>query len=84
MAKQLSLEQVVTCGVEKNIAAAMLPQVNQWLSSLPTFECWQRFTREILKPDRPFPLHELLYETTFWDEGKTFDLISATECPRDL
>jgi acetyl-CoA synthetase len=69
MAKQLSLEQVVTCGVEKNMAAAMLPQIEQWLSSLPASECWQCLTQKILKPNHPFALHQLLYETTFsdWD-----------------
>ncbi|MGK7873035.1 MAG: AMP-binding protein [Xenococcaceae cyanobacterium] len=69
MAKQLSLEQIVTCGVEKTTAAAMLLQINQWLFSLPATECWQRLTRQILKPHHPFLLHELLYETTFsgWD-----------------
>ena len=69
MAKQLSLEHVVTCGVEKNIAAAMLPQINLWLSSLPARECWQQLTRHIVKPSQPCALHQLLYETTFsdWD-----------------
>jgi acetyl-CoA synthetase len=70
--KQLSLEHVVTCGVEKDTAAAMLPQINQWLSSVPACECWQRLTQHILKPNRPFRLHELLYKTTFcnWDTSQ--------------
>ncbi len=67
MAKQLSLQQIVKCGVNQTIAAAMLPQINQWLASLPSVECWQRFSREILKPDYPFSLHELLYQTAFSD-----------------
>src|SRR5919199_3110993 len=72
MAKQLSLEQVVTCGLEKNIATEMLPQIEQWLSSLPASECWQCLTQHILKPDHPFSLHQLLYETTFsdWDKSQ--------------
>lgn len=69
MAKQLLLEQIINCGVEKNVAAAMLQEINQWLSSLPAAKCWQRLTQHILKPNCPFPLHELLYKTTFsdWD-----------------
>ncbi|GAB4184167.1 MAG: AMP-binding protein [Coleofasciculaceae cyanobacterium] len=69
MAKQLSLEQVITCGVEKNTAVAMLPKINQWLSSLPASECWQRLTQYILESDYPFELHQLLYQVTFsdWD-----------------
>jgi acetyl-CoA synthetase len=76
MVKQLSLsvEHLVTYGVEKNTAAAILPQINLWLSSLPAAECWRRFTQEILKPSHPFALHELMYKTTFsdWDQSQGF------------
>ena len=69
MNKQLSLEQIVNCGAEKTAASAMLPQINQWLSSLPAADCWQHLTQQILKSNHPFVLHELLYNTTFseWD-----------------
>jgi acetyl-CoA synthetase len=72
MAKQLSLEQVVTCDLENNIATEMLPQIEQWLSSLPASECWQRLTQNILKPDHPLALHQLLYKTVFsdWDTSQ--------------
>ena len=64
MQKQLSLEQVVTCGLEKNTAATVLPQINQWLSSLSACECWQQLTQHILTPTHPFALHQLLYRVT--------------------
>jgi acetyl-CoA synthetase len=69
MSKQLSLEQLLNCGLETNTASAILPQVNHWLVSLPTARCWQRLVQYILKPCHPFALHELLYKTTFsdWD-----------------
>lgn len=67
MAKQLSLECIVACGVEKTIAAAILPQMNRWLASLPAAECWQYLTRHILTPDLPFALHALLYKIVFSD-----------------
>lgn len=72
MAKQLLLEELVTCGIEKNLAAAMLQQIAPRLSSLPAAECWQQISQQILKPDHPFALHELLYETTFcdWDASQ--------------
>ena len=72
MTKQLSLEQVVTCGVEQDMAAAMLPQLNQWLVSLPATECWHYLTQYILKPSYPFALHQLLYKTTYsdWDASQ--------------
>ena len=65
MVKQLSFKQAIACGVEKTTAAVMLPQIERWLSSLPAPECWQRLTQLFLKPNHPFSLHELLYETTF-------------------
>ncbi|BAU66188.1 AMP-dependent synthetase and ligase [Stanieria sp. NIES-3757] len=67
MTKQLSLDEIVKCGVNQKIAVAILPQINQWLASLPAIECWQYFSREILKPEHPFLLHELLYQTVFAD-----------------
>ncbi len=72
MHKQLSLEQIVTCGLEKNTAAALLLHINQWLSSLSACECWQQLTQHILTPTHPFALHQLLYETTFsgWDSDR--------------
>lgn len=67
--KQLSLQQIVNCGVDRETAIAILPQIDRWLASLSAIECWQQLTRHILTPDCPFALHELLYETTFsdWD-----------------
>lgn len=72
MVKQLLLEEVVTCGIEKPLATTMLKQINRCLSSLSAAECWQYLTQNVLKPDRPFALHELLYETTFsdWDNSQ--------------
>ncbi|MBD2194258.1 MULTISPECIES: AMP-binding protein [Calothrix] len=72
MTKQLSLEQITACGISQETAAIMLPQINQWLSSLPAAKCWQHLTQNILKPDQPFHFHELLYQTTFadWQTGQ--------------
>jgi acetyl-CoA synthetase len=69
MVKQVLLEQIMQCGVPQDIAKTLLPQINQWLASLPAIECWQHITQQLLKPSAPFPLHLLLYETTFadWD-----------------
>jgi acetyl-CoA synthetase len=67
MTKQLLFDEIIKCGVNQTIATSMLPQINQWLTSLPAIECWQYLSREILKPEHPFPLHELLYQTVFSD-----------------
>lgn len=72
MAKQLSLEQLTTCGMDTSTAKSVLVQINQWLVSLPASECWQQLTHHILKPEHSFALHQLLYEITFsdWEFGQ--------------
>jgi acetyl-CoA synthetase len=72
MVKQLSLEQIVACGVETETAIAMLPQLNQWLAAGSVIACWQQIVRQLLSPNYPFALHELLYATTFsdWDASQ--------------
>lgn len=74
MDRQVVLEQIIQCGVEQETAVALLPSINQWLTTLPAIACWQHLTRHLLKPDHPFALHQLLYETTFadWDFRQGF------------
>jgi acetyl-CoA synthetase len=67
MTKQLSLEQIVACGVDEETAAAILPQIDRLLLSLPADLRWQQIVQNILTSDLPFALHELLYETAFFD-----------------
>lgn len=71
MAKQLSLEQIIACGVTAETATEILPHINQSLSTLPLIACWQDLTQHLLTSEHPFPLHQLLYETTFtdWQDG---------------
>ncbi|ARV60795.1 AMP-dependent synthetase [Nostocales cyanobacterium HT-58-2] len=72
MRTELSLEQIIACGIEKDIAIEILPQVNQWLVSFSAADCWQHLTQYILKPNHPFALHELLYKTAYsdWDKSQ--------------
>ncbi len=72
MAKQVSLEKILKCGVNQTIAHALLSEINHCLASLSPVDCWQYFSREVLKPNHPFPLHELLYQTVFadWDSSQ--------------
>ncbi|MBD3885707.1 AMP-binding protein [Phormidium tenue FACHB-886] len=66
MAKQVSLEQILQCGVAQSTADTLLLLINQSLVTLPAGKCWQHLT-QLLKPTHPFSLHQLLYETTFGD-----------------
>ncbi len=70
--KSVLLQQIVECGIDMDTAAAILPVVNQSLMSLTAAECWQKLTKDVLKPDYPFSLHELLYNKTFsnWDRSQ--------------
>ncbi|MUG94392.1 AMP-binding protein [Scytonema sp. UIC 10036] len=72
MRAQLSLEQIIACGVEGNTAIAILRQVNESLALLQPADCWQYIVQYILEPNHPFALHELLYKTTFskWDSSQ--------------
>ena len=77
MTKQLSLEQLMTCGLAKPAAVAMLSQINQCLLYTKTTDCWQCLSKTILKPQHPFSLHELLYKTVFSDEDQGQDPATA-------
>ncbi len=67
MPKKITIEQLIACGLEESTAALLLPCANECLGSLPPPRCWEKLSREVLKPDLPFPLHKLLYETTYCD-----------------
>ena len=69
MNKQLSQKQIVDCGIGEHETITMLPEINQLLATLTPVECWQFLSKKILKPQHPFALHELLYQTVFadWD-----------------
>jgi acetyl-CoA synthetase len=47
------------------------------LASLSAAECWQSLVQYVLKPSYPFALHELLYETTFWDWDSNLGIAPA-------
>ena len=65
----LLLEDLTACGVNQETATLLLPQINQWLTTLSATECWQHLAQYLLKPDHPFLLHQYLYAATFseWD-----------------
>ncbi|PSB05246.1 AMP-binding protein [Merismopedia glauca] len=67
MRKPLSLTEILDCGLDAEIASLILAEINQWLGSASSVECWQHFSRNLLKPEYPFSFHQLLYTTTFPD-----------------
>ena len=72
MAAQLTLKQILACGVKTSKAIEILPTINQCLSDVPPLEGWQRLIQAVLTPALPFTLHALLYNTAFsdWDASQ--------------
>lgn len=67
----LTLEQLVTCGLEKAEALKITEAVNQILPTQSPTACWYEISRYILTPQHPFVLHQLLYETIYADFDRT-------------
>ena len=67
----LTLEQLVTCGLEKAEALQIIEAVNRILPTQSPTACWAEISRYILTPQHPFALHQLLYETVYADFDRT-------------
>ena len=72
MAKKLTHENLIECGLDKSTSDRLLACINPLLASLPAAACWKEISQTILTPDHPFALHQLLHNTVFADwEGMT-------------
>ncbi|MDE0323752.1 MAG: AMP-binding protein [Candidatus Poribacteria bacterium] len=67
----LTVEQLVTCGLEKAEALQITETVNRILPTQSPTACWYEISRYILMPQHPFALHQLLYETVYADFDRT-------------
>ena len=67
----LTVEQLVTCGLEKVEALQITEAVNRILPTQSPTACWHEISRYILTPQHPFALHQLLYETVYADFDRT-------------
>ena len=67
MAKKLTRENLIECGLERSTSDRLIEFINPLLASLPAATCWQKITQTILTPDHPFALHQLLHNTVFAD-----------------
>ena len=63
----LTVEQLVTCGLEKAEALQITEAVNRILPTQSPTACWCEISRYILTPQHPFALHQFLYETIYAD-----------------
>ena len=71
MAKKLTHENLIECGLDKSTSDRLLACINPLLASLPAAACWREISQTILTPDHPFALHQLLYKTVFTDWKST-------------
>ena len=67
MAKKLTRENLIECGLDRSTSDRLIEFINPLLASLPAAACWQKITQTILTPDHPFALHQLLHNTVFAD-----------------
>ena len=65
MAKQLTRENLIECGLDRSTADHLIKRINPLLASLPAAACWKEISQTVLTPDHPFALHQLLYNTVF-------------------
>ena len=63
----LTVEQLVTCGLEKAEASKITEVVNRILPTQSPTACWCEISRHILTPQHPFALHQFLYEMIYAD-----------------
>ena len=63
----LTVEQLITCGLDKTEASKVAEAVNRLLSTQSPTACWHEISRDILTPQHPFALHQFLYETVYAD-----------------
>ena len=67
MAKKLTRENFIKCGLDESTSDRLLERINPLLASLPAAACWGQISQTILIPDHPFALHQLLHNTVFAD-----------------
>ena len=63
----LTSEQLIACGLEKAEALKIAETVNRLMSTQAPTDCWREISRYILRPEHPFALHQLLYDTVYAD-----------------
>ncbi len=67
----LSTQQVMACGLDPAQAEGLARQINDCLCRLGPADCWTELGRNVLKPQIPFAVHQLVYDTVFagWDNN---------------
>ena len=67
MAKKLTCDNLIECGLDKSTSEQLIEHINPLLASLSAAACWGKISQTILTPDYPFAFHQLLHNTVFAD-----------------
>ena len=72
MGKKITTDQLVSMNMDESTAKDLSNHINQLIEDIGPAECWQKVSKDILKPDDPFELHWFLYNRIYsdWDESK--------------
>jgi len=75
MGKKITAEQLASMeimDIDESTAKDLSSRINQLIEDFGPAECWQKVSKDILKPDDPFELHWFLYNRIYsdWDESK--------------
>lgn len=64
---QVSVAELLDCGLESGQAAAFVAALGTLDGQLPSARVWQWLTRNLLRPQHPLAVHELLHRAVFAD-----------------
>ena len=72
MGKKVTADQLASMNIDESIAKDLSSRINRFIEDIGPAECWQKVSKDILKPDDPFELHWFLYNRIYsdWDESK--------------
>lgn len=69
LASELNVEQLTACGLPQDQAEAFVAAIDPLDPQMTPAEAWQWLTRNLLRPEHPMEVHELLHGKVFadWD-----------------
>ena len=75
MTEMIAAEQLVKLNIDESTAKLLAQRINQYIKTSPSAPtCWERISKEILRPDYPFELHWFL-------SNKIYSACDLSQCP---
>ncbi|MFC1705683.1 AMP-binding protein [Planctomycetota bacterium] len=72
MAETITVEEIASAGCQRRLAEGLARAVRPLLSSPDPVAGWLGISKQVLRPDHPFALHQLLFQKVYaqWDEAE--------------